>query len=146
MLIFEALKESHERQRKLAEILLTTSGNSAERIDTDQQLKTELAAHARAEERFFYSPLMKHDSGVDLSRHGVAEHHEMDELVEILDETDPSSPGWLAAAKKLKEKVFHHLEDEEHTFFQQAGKMLTYQQKQSLANSYEKDYQEALQG
>lgn len=34
----------------------------------------------------------------------VAEHHEMNELMEDLDETDMSSSGWLATANKLDEK------------------------------------------
>nr|WP_288466672.1 hemerythrin domain-containing protein [uncultured Pseudomonas sp.] len=144
MQIFEALRESHDRQRAMAEALLATTGDSPERAERYSELKDELLAHARAEERFFYSPLMKHDAGVDLSRHGVAEHHEMDELLETLVETDPSSPSWIATARKLKDKIFHHLEDEEHTFFQQAGKMLTDQQKTSLASQYVKDYQDAL--
>ncbi|SDH75145.1 Hemerythrin HHE cation binding domain-containing protein [Pseudomonas flavescens] len=144
MQIFEALRESHDRQRSMAEALVATHGDSPERARYYRELKEELLAHARAEERFFYSPLMKHDSGVDLSRHGVAEHHEMDELLETLEDTDPSSPAWIANARKLKEKIFHHLEDEEHSFFQQAGKMLTPQQKTSLASQYVKDYQDAL--
>lgn len=144
MQIFEALRESHDRQRALAERLITTHGDSEERAELFQQLKEELLAHARAEERFFYSPLMQDDKGVDLSRHGVAEHHEMDEMIETLEETDPSSPSWISTAKKLKEKVFHHLEDEEHTFFQQAGKILTDGQKTSLAKEYFRDYEDAL--
>ena len=44
---------------------------------------------------------MQLDGGVELSRHDIAEHHEMDEMVEGLEETDPSSPSWLAQAKAL---------------------------------------------
>ena len=79
---------------------------------------------------------MQLDGGVELSRHAIAEHHEMDEMVEGLEETDPSSPSWLAQAKALAEKVDHHLKEEEHGFFQQAGKLLTDKQKKSLASEY----------
>ena len=101
------------------------------------------AAHALAEDRHFYVPLMQHDAGIDLSRHAIAEHHAIDELVEELEKTDPSSPGWLATAKKLTDKVHHHLEEEEHRFFQMAGKLLTERQKTALAASYLADYEEA---
>jgi hypothetical protein len=144
MQIFEALRESHDRQRELATALIETHGDSPERAQCYEQLKAELLAHARAEERFFYSPLMQHDTGVSLSRHGVAEHHEMDEMLETLEEVDPSSSSWISTARKLKEKIFHHLEDEEHTFFQQAGKILTDAQKTSLAKDYVEDYKDAL--
>jgi hemerythrin-like domain-containing protein len=142
--IFEALRESHERQRGYAETLVKTSGDSAERVEAYKLLKAELQAHETAEERFFYIPLMEHDNGIDLSRHAISEHHAMDELMETLDETDMSSPSWLATAKKLSEKVHHHLKEEEQKFFQMAGKLLDDKQKESLAGQYEKEYQEQL--
>jgi hypothetical protein len=142
--IFEALRESHERQRGYAETLVKTSGDSQERVEAYKQLKAELQAHETAEERFFYIPLMAHDSGVDLSRHAISEHHEMDEMMEELDETEMSSPSWLATAKKLSEKVHHHLKEEEQKFFQMAGKILDDKQKESLAGQYVKEYEEQL--
>lgn len=140
--IFEALRESHERQRALYSALTETSGDTPERRALFEQLKTELAAHARAEDRHFYAPLMALDAGMDLSRHAIAEHHEVDEMVEALEETEPSSPAWLPLARKLAEKVEHHLQ-EEHRFFQMAGKLLTEKQKTTLAASYQADYIEA---
>ncbi|OOQ44160.1 hemerythrin [Pseudomonas fluorescens] len=140
MNIFEALRESHERQRTYAKALIHTSGDSPERVEAYKQLKSELQAHATAEERHFYIPLMELDNGVDLSRHGIAEHHEIDEMMEELDDTEMSSPAWLVTAKKLSEKVHHHLEEEEQKFFQMAGKLLNDKQKESLAGQYEKEY------
>ncbi|MBC3948788.1 MULTISPECIES: hemerythrin domain-containing protein [Pseudomonas] len=144
MNIFEALRESHDRQRNYADILVKTSGDNIERVEAYKQLKAELQAHETAEERFFYIPLMEHDNGIDLSRHAISEHHEMDEMMETLDETEMSSPAWLATAKKLSEKVHHHLKEEEQKFFQMAGKLLDEQQKQSLAGKYVKEYEEQL--
>ncbi|MBF7144279.1 MULTISPECIES: hemerythrin domain-containing protein [Pseudomonas] len=144
MNIFEALRASHDRQRGYAEALLQTHGDSAERKDAYQRLKAELQAHETAEERCFYIPLMAHDNGVDLSRHAISEHHEMDEMMEELDATEMSSPSWLATAKKLSEKVHHHLKEEEHKFFQAAGKLLDDKQKQTLADDYLTEYDKQL--
>ena len=144
MNIFEALRESHERQRTYADALIQTSGDTPERVEAYKQLKSELQAHETAEERHFYIPLMEFDNGVDLSRHAIAEHHEMDEMMEELDETEMSSPAWLATAKKLAEKVHHHLKEEEQKFFQQAGKLLDDQQKEALAGQYLKEYKAQL--
>ncbi|WP_223503291.1 hemerythrin domain-containing protein [Pseudomonas sp. BF-R-24] len=144
MNIFEALRESHERQRTYAKALIHTSGDTPERVEAYKQLKSELQAHATAEERHFYIPLMEVDNGIDLSRHGIAEHHEMDEMMEELDDTEMSSPAWLVTAKKLSEKVHHHLEEEEQKFFQMAGKLLNDKQKKSLAGQYEKEYKAQL--
>jgi hypothetical protein len=143
--IFEALRESHERQRTYAKALIKTSGDTPERVEAYKQLKAELQAHETAEERHFYMPLMEFDNGVDLSRHAIAEHHEMDEMMEELDETEMSSPAWLATAKKLSDKVHHHLKEEEQKFFQMAGKLLDDKQKETLAGQYEKEYQAQLE-
>lgn len=142
MTIFEALRQSHEVQRDLADKLLQTSGDSAERRDIFEQFKTELLAHETAEERHFYVPLMQDDLGVDLSRHAIAEHHEMDEMVEELESMEFSSPAWLRLAKKLCETVEHHLEEEEHKFFQMAGKLLDDRQKEQLAKAYLEEFSE----
>ncbi|KAB0484209.1 Hemerythrin HHE cation binding domain-containing protein [Pseudomonas reinekei] len=144
MNIFEALRESHERQRTYAKALIETSGDTPERVEAYKQLKAELQAHETAEERHFYIPLMEFDNGVDLSRHAIAEHHEMDEMMEELDETEMSSPAWLATAKKLSDKVHHHLKEEEQKFFQMAGKLLDDKQKETLAGQYEKEYRAQL--
>src|SRR5471030_1949267 len=144
MNIFEALRESHDRQRSYAGALIQTSGDTPERTEAYKRLKSELQAHETAEERYFYIPLMEFDNGVDLSRHAISEHHEMDEMMETLDETQMSDPTWLVTAKKLSEKVHHHLKEEEQKFFQMAGKLLDEKQKESLAGQYEKEYKAQL--
>jgi hypothetical protein len=144
MNIFEALRESHDRQRRYADALIQTSGDTPERAEAYKQLKSELQAHETAEERYFYIPLMEFDNGVDLSRHAISEHHEMDEMMETLDETQMSDPTWLVTAKKLSEKVHHHLKEEEQKFFQMAGKLLDEKQKETLAGQYEKEYKAQL--
>jgi hypothetical protein len=64
----------------------------------------------------------------------------MDEMVDELNKTEMSSSGWLANFTKLHDKVYHHLEDEEHAIFQLAGKVLTEAQKNSLAKDYEAEF------
>ena len=140
MNIFEALRESHEKQRYLSEKLIKTSGDSKERRALFELLKNELFAHAVGEDRYFYIPLMMTDSGLNITRHALAEHHKMDELLEQLTEMELSNPSWLAVAKKLFDTVHHHLQEEEHGFFQQAGKILSAEQKESLAQQYLAEY------
>jgi len=136
MKIFEALRNDHDKQRALIKLLLDTKGNSDVRTEYYHQLKEELENHAVAEERYFYAPLMQLDKTIDLSRHGVAEHHQIDKFIAELDVLDMSSSQWLVTFKKLAHKVDHHLEEEEQEFFQQAGKSLTEEQKKKLASNY----------
>ena len=142
--IFEALRQDHEKQRLLLKILAETSGNTAARREYYEALKTQLESHAIAEERHFYTHLLEKDATVDLTRHGIAEHHEIDELLGKLDETDMSSPAWLRHLKTLQEKVEHHLADEEQEFFQVAGNVLNDSQKTKLANAYREEMKKEL--
>lgn len=138
MTIFEAIRKDHDKQRALLDKLVATSGDTKERKTIFKDVKEQLKIHAEAEERHFYKPLISNDMMQEHARHGIAEHHEIDELIEQLEDLDFDSSAWLKIAKNLKEKVEHHLEDEEHTFFQLAGKVFNQKQKQDLATTYNK--------
>ncbi len=139
MTIFEALRQEHEIQRELLKKLVKTHGDTEERKKIFENLKHELKIHADAEERHFYIPLMKKDLTQEKARHSVAEHHEMDELIEEMEDTDMSASNWLKLAKDLEHLVTHHLDEEEHEVFQMGGKALTENQKSSLAEDYNKE-------
>lgn len=138
--IYEALRESHELQRSLCRKLLRAKPGDAKRKDLFDALRLELAAHAAAEERFLYAPIMMDDMGLEPSRHALAEHHEIDECIESLEKLDIEGAAWLDHARKLSEEVHHHLKEEEKKFFQVSGKILTDAQKLQLANRYRRDY------
>jgi hypothetical protein len=140
MNIFEALRVSHETQRALSARLLASEAGSPDRGRIFRELKRELLAHETAEERCFYVPLFDHDATVDAARHAISEHHQMDEMVEDLEGQELNAPGWMAGAKKLCDKIEHHLNEEETKFFQEAGKVLTEGQKTTLARQYEAEF------
>jgi hemerythrin-like domain-containing protein len=136
MNIFEQLREDHQKQRTLVDLLAKTHGDSEGRNELFSRLKQALQNHADAEERHFYTPLFENDLTQGKARHSVAEHHEMDELIEQLEETEFSSPAWLGIAKQLKERVIHHLDEEEQEVFQLAGKALSDKKKTALGQKY----------
>lgn len=141
MTIFEALRKDHDIQRDLLARLVETHGDSDERDSLYKQVKKELHGHAAAEERAFYIPLMEMDLTQEKARHSVAEHHEIDELLELLDETDYSATNWLTHAKQLQHLVTHHLDEEEQEVFQLAGRGLQDNQKATLASEYQEEMQ-----
>ncbi len=142
--IYDALRESHEIQRSLCRRLLRSQAGTAARADLFKQLRVELAAHEAAEERYLYVPMLMDDMGLDASRHALHEHHELDELVEALQVVDKSGAAWMATAKKLSEKVHHHLREEEKKFFQVSGKIIPDARKIGLARSYRRDHARLL--
>jgi hypothetical protein len=138
--IYEALRESHERQRALCRRLVRARPDQSYRQGLQKELCTELSAHAAAEERFLYAIILMDDAGLDASRHALHEHHEIDEWSEQLLDADPLGAHWAEVAKCLSHQVHHHLREEETKFFQVSGKILSERQKALSATRYRKDY------
>ncbi|MEO7150841.1 MAG: hemerythrin domain-containing protein [Burkholderiaceae bacterium] len=140
--IYDELRSSHATQRSLcSSVTRTRAGNPQRRIELLRALRIELAAHAAAEERYLYAPMLLHDAGLDSARHALSEHHDIDELVEELQALDPTGVAWGAKAGELAHKVRHHLKEEESKFFQVSGKLLTETQKTRLARQYRTDFE-----
>lgn len=142
--IFEALRLDHDIQRRLLDQLVATEGASEERQDLFGKLAAELRAHAAAEERYFYVPLMEHDMTQENARHSVAEHKELDDFLEELESTDMSTAEWLKTAKQMADRLTHHLKEEEVEVFPVAGKALSDSEKQELASDYIDDVRRRL--
>lgn len=139
--IFKALIENHDVQRKLcAELAAAKQWETKKK--KYEQLRLELVAHAVAEERHLYLPLMQYDDGVELSRHAIAEHHEMDELIATLSDGRTGESRWLETAEALLETVEHHLKEEEDEIFVDARKVLDKAQIERLGALYQTEYAE----
>lgn len=139
--IFAALIEKHEVQRELCDKLKKAKGDT-QRKAVYEDLKLELQAHAAAEERHLYVPVMQHDEGLDLSRHAITEHHEMDEMMETLDDGRIGQEKWDKTCADLIHKVRHHLQEEENDFFKQARKILDTDLQQRLGALYQVEHAE----
>ena len=139
--IFAALIDKHEIQRDLCDKLENETDNE-KRKAIYEDLRLELQAHAAAEERHLYVPVMQHDDGLDLSRHAITEHHEMDEMMETLDDGRISQENWDSTCADLTHKVRHHLQEEENEFFKQARKILDKDLQQRLGALYQVEHDE----
>ena len=134
--ILEKLACDHVKQKELCQTLLATSGDTKQRRDTYEQLKTELVAHAAAEEMAFYSPLMSDVDGVEIARHSVAEHKDLDDLIKKVDDADIASSAWLQHFKNLAHKVEHHVDEEEADVFPVAKKLLSQQERDRIGAEF----------
>jgi hemerythrin superfamily protein len=115
--IYETLKADHDNHRALLAKIAETSGNSETRQALWEEFFYDVGGHAAAEEETFYGPMIKTEDGQPHARHSVAEHHELDELMQDMNETDMSSPGWMAKFKKLRHDYEHHIAEEEDDIF-----------------------------
>lgn len=103
-------------------------------------LARELDAHATAEERHFYVPLLMDDAGLGITRHALADHHKAMKLVDELRGVDPTAERFAELAKQLSAEVRDHLDEEEHGTFQLAGKLLTKTRQRQLGAEYRAEY------
>ena len=115
--IYERLKADHDKHRDLLDRLAKTTGDSETRRELWNEFYFDVGAHAAAEEESFYGPMIETEDGQPHARHSVAEHHELDEIMQELEEMDMSSPGWLTRFKTLKHDYLHHIEEEENDIF-----------------------------
>ena len=59
---------------------------------------TVLVSHANAEEQSLYAAMLGDPDLQDEGSHSTADHHEIEEYIEELEDTDMSSPGWIAVS------------------------------------------------
>ena len=136
--IFARLKEDHDTHRSLLDKIAETSGESDERRELFEEFTLEVKGHAAAEEQALYSTMMRKPKATDETRHSVAEHHELEELLNDLAATDMSSPGWLQKFKKLDHDYRHHIDEEENEHFKDFAKLLTEEDEQHIRDVFEK--------
>ena len=115
--VLKRLKTDHDRQRDLLDRIAKTEGDSEERRELFTALTKELKSHAAAEEQAVYSEMLAEPEVSGETRHSVAEHHEIDEMLNDLAATDMSSPGWLQKFKQFDERYRHHINEEEDDHF-----------------------------
>ncbi|MBV7267292.1 hemerythrin domain-containing protein [Erythrobacter ani] len=115
--VLTRLKTDHDRQRKLLDQIADTSGDTERRRELFTELTKELKSHAAAEEQAVYSEMLADPEVSDETRHSVAEHHEIDEMLNDLAATDMASPGWLQKFKQLDDRYRHHINEEEDDHF-----------------------------
>jgi len=115
--IFDRLKQDHDRHRALLDRLLETHGESADRERLFTELTKELKSHAAAEEQALYSTMLRKPPTTDETRHSVAEHHEIDEMLNDLAATDMSEGAWLQKFKTFDHDYRHHIDEEEEDHF-----------------------------
>jgi len=118
----DILKKDHDKVKELFAEYDTLSGDGATKNEVAQAVLRELELHSRIEEDIFY-PAMRARSGKDgkeLVKHSVSEHHEIDDLVAELRDTDPSDPDFDDRFQELMEDVEEHIEEEETEMFPKA--------------------------
>lgn len=144
MHLFQLLKSDHDMQRLLCEKLLRTSADSRERYTTFLQLLDEMQSHATVEERYFYIPLTEHQHAGHRARNSLAEHQELDALLDQLCEMDCASTSWTTQFRYLADRLQQHLNEEEEEMFSLAEQSLGEEAISQLSLSFNEKRRDSL--
>lgn len=125
MSIYEELKKDHRVVLDLMDRLIASGDADAEQRNAlIGQIRDELIPHSRAEEAVFYNVLREIGEGTSLVGHGYVEHMEAETLLRTLQITGKIDAGWTVTAKKLRDALAHHIQEEETEIFDAAKKVL----------------------
>lgn len=135
--IYTRIKKDHHRHRALLAAISNSQGNFDDRRKLWDEFYYDVKAHAAAEEETFYSQLMSDEDGQDPARHSVAEHKELDDIMDELEEMDIESPGWLNRFTTLKDEYEHHMDEEENEIFAKGLEIFSDEQAKEFAGQFE---------
>jgi Hemerythrin HHE cation binding domain len=135
--IFADLKADHDRHRDLLAKLAETKGDSDERRALFDEFRTEVTAHAAAEEESLYATMLGKPDLREEAVHSVSEHKEIGDFLGELSEIDMGSGAWLTKFKEMRHRYEHHIDEEEEEMFPAAADGLSDVEEAKLAKVFE---------
>ncbi|HEY4548577.1 MAG TPA: hemerythrin domain-containing protein [Pedomonas sp.] len=123
--IFDALTADHDRHRILLKKLENADASPDERMNLFEEFTRELKGHASAEEQALYSVILAKPDTTDKARHSVAEHKEIEDMLNHLATVDIASDEWMEKFEDLRDEYIHHIDEEEEELFPAASDVLT---------------------
>lgn len=138
MLIYDVLKKDHMALKALlSQLILLDESQEEQRHSLIEQIRDELVPHARAEEAIFYNALRSLDAGKNNVTHGYKEHLEAETFLRLLQVQEKIDFQWKETAKKLKETVEHHIQEEEERIFGIAQQCFSNEEATAMATAFE---------
>lgn len=137
MEIYEALKKDHDDVKELLDELVSLRDDDEYRYVLIEEIRNHLIPHSRAEESVFYNTLRAVNADKKIVFHGYQEHLEAETLLRTLQVMDRMNMDWKATAEKLRDAVYHHVEDEESEIFAEARAAFTREEAEAMCDAFE---------
>lgn len=137
MEIYEALERDHEEIKQLLNDLVNLKDDDEYRFVIIEEIRNHLIPHSRAEESIFYNTLRAVNADKKVVFHGFQEHLEAETLLRTLQVMDKMNMSWKATAKKLRDAIFHHIQDEESEIFAEARQAFTNEEAVAMCEAFE---------
>ncbi|WP_288016258.1 hemerythrin domain-containing protein [Blastomonas sp.] len=123
--VFGRLIEDHDRHRALLAMIEATDRKGDDRARLFEELVLELKSHAAAEEQALWSTVLRNPETTEFARHAVAEHKDIDKMLDDLTARDMGSKKWTERFAELKHEYLHHIAEEEQEQFVASEAILT---------------------
>lgn len=136
--IYDVLRKDHDILKGLLQQLVQVENKSEDTKRLLSAISDELIPHARAEEAIFYNSLKEINPAKELISHSYTEHAQVEGLLRTLQGMAMVNMEWKAAAKKLKESIEHHIEEEEGKIFSAAKQLFLEQEAIEMARAFER--------
>jgi hemerythrin superfamily protein len=109
--IVEIIKDQH---RQVEELLTRAEEDGADLGTLMQEVARLLLPHSEAEESFVYPAIrdLAAEEGDEI-KDGVAEHHQVEEMLKNLLRGDPDDPGYDGTVAAIAGELRHHVQEEE---------------------------------
>lgn len=118
--IYQALTKDHNELKPLLDRLVAMSQVNSDTKTTLQAINDALIPHSRAEESVFYNALRETEEGKGILTHSYREHMAAEVMLRTLQGLEIFNTEWEMLARKLRESLLHHIEEEEGEIFARA--------------------------
>lgn len=136
--IFHHLAGEHAEVSMLMKRLASASQESSLRDELFPEIRKSLLAHAHAEEKEFYPPLLRIPELEDLVSRCLSEHERVEGYLEQLASGNKKTKTWTEVFGRLMRAVEGHVEREESELFPKAVELITDKQAERIGERYEK--------
>ncbi|MDQ3031088.1 MAG: hemerythrin domain-containing protein [Myxococcota bacterium] len=142
--IFERLATEHGEISTMIRRVAATTDDSDVRKELYPRIRSELLAHAKAEEKEVYSRFRTLPSLADKMGDAADEHHRIESLFDQLDAMSITDDQWISTFREMMTLVQKHVMEEELQVFPKAKKELSKEQSEELEGRYLDAKEDAL--
>lgn len=133
--IFRQLKEEHGQVSTLMNRCAATNDPGTRR-ELFAEIRKQLIAHAKGEEREFYPVFRQFEETSDIVEEAIEDHGAIDEILEQLHAIGTDSEEWADLFDELLTEVQDHVAQEENELFPLCEKLIDDDQAKQIESRY----------